>query len=354
MVDGQTVGVSGGPFQLGLPGTCALDSFIGANDDALLTSALSYAAAQTYKPTILFGNRAHTFTNTYPLSYNGLRISGPLGGMEREFRTTCMAACPSGGLFSFVNGVKDIAVRGISFQGSGQWMKTFPTDNSQGALTDFNLDHCGFFGFASVLTGTVLRAHIGDLYVNGATGTQLNLGGSDSTLFDGMCFMSGQLPANTPYVSLAMSASDVGRLYCTPQGGYALQITYSAGGLVIHDYMADGTGRSGSTATQQAGIQQTGGLDVIYDRIWVFNCNVAGTSKAQVTVTGGTAVFNMPRFPGANGTTKNGWVGPAIYTTVPIRVCSPRASNGGNPVLQQASAGLITCDDPTWQILTAA
>lgn len=361
--DGQYLRRSGGMWvnQTGSSGGSAnagyicLDDMSGSTDDAKMANAMSYIAAQSRKPTLVLSNRSHTFANTYPLNINGFRLSGPLGGMEREFRTQCQVNCPAGGLFSVSSGNKDFSIRGISFQGSGQWLKTFAVDASQGILTDFDLSDCGFVGFSSIITGTVLRAHIGNIYVNSATGTQFNLGGSDSTLFDGMNFMStgssAPLSSTTPFVSMYMSASTVGRVYCTPVGGYALRITGSHGGLIVRDYMSDGTGHQGSAGAQLAGIQQTGG-EIVYENIWVFGSNISGGSQAQVTVTGGSAVFDKPRFPGAMDGTNSTWTGAAIYTTVPIRVLSPMAPNGGSKILRQSTSGLIYCDDSSWTITT--
>lgn len=62
----------------GSPGIVLLDSFSGASDDAKLTAAMSYAAAQTYRPAIMLGARYHTFAQTRA-TYSGLRIFGPAG-----------------------------------------------------------------------------------------------------------------------------------------------------------------------------------------------------------------------------------------------------------------------------------
>ena len=62
-----------------LAGIVDLDSFTGANDDAKLTAALIYAAAQTYKPAVRLPARSITFNIAGRTPYNGMRIIGPPG-----------------------------------------------------------------------------------------------------------------------------------------------------------------------------------------------------------------------------------------------------------------------------------
>lgn len=51
-----------------------LDSFAGADDDAKLTAAMTYASAQTYKPAIILGSREHQF-NTARTIYQGFKLA---------------------------------------------------------------------------------------------------------------------------------------------------------------------------------------------------------------------------------------------------------------------------------------
>lgn len=351
-------------------GEVSLESF-GANDGsaaagaAAWAAALTYVRAQTYPQVIRFNSGVWDLSTagTTNLNWNGAGFAGP-PGRGREFREHVLVKCPAAGLFSFNNANRDVSFRDLEFQAasSGVWMTSFATDASAGSWQDFDIVSCGFQGFSSVLTGTIVRGYIANIYVNGATGTQFNLGGTDSTLFmDGRNFMSGTLSSGTPFVSLGMSSTDVGALYVTPQGGYGLQIFYTAGGLTVHGYKSDATGRSGATATQLAGIQQTSGVastrTVIYRDLWVFNAGQGGTSKGLVEIKGGNAVFYSPNFPGSmTGTTPAVASIPGIYVAsgCSARVYSPLADNSGYKHLAKQSGATVYCDDASWTIDTVA
>lgn len=341
-------------------GAMPLDGFTGSTDDARLAAALAYAKAQTYKPTIVFGNHSYSFANTYPIDFPGLRISGPLGGMEREFATTNQVNCPAGGLFSVVKSVtKDLSIHGLSFAGSGRFIADTPLDASGGILTDAVIADCGFVGFSTVYSGAILRVSIQRIYVNNLTQSGFVLGGSDSWLFtDGPNFMSGTLSATTPFVDLVhLSQSTVGRLYVTAQGGYGLRIQDTYGGLNVLGYMSDATGRTGSSATQNQGLLITGGHGITVRDFWCFNVNASGAAQGEIVVTGGENIlFDTPIFPKSQGGfTAVNVSSPCIYTTVPITVAFPQATLGHPQLLQQSAAGLITLIGGSgWTVRTAA
>jgi hypothetical protein len=351
-------------------GVVSLESFANntgtaAAGAAAWNAAVTYCRAQTYPQTIRFSSGSWDLSTvtTTSLNWNGAGFIGP-PSRGREYREHTVIKCPSTGLFAFSNGKRDFSFRDLEFQatGGGVWMQSFATDASAGHWDDIDIESCGFQGFSSVITGTVLRLRIANVYVNGATGTQFSLGGSDSSLFmDGMNFMSGTLSSSTPFVSIGMSSTNIGPLYVTPQGGYGLQIFYTAGGLTVHGYKSDATGRSGATATQLAGIQQTSGVSssrtVIYRDVWVFNAGQAGTSKGLIEIKGGNAVFYSPNFPGSmTGTTPAVTNIPGIYVAngASARVHSPLADNSGYKHLAKQASGSIFCDDASWTIDTVA
>jgi hypothetical protein len=126
-------GGQGPPGPQGPPGTggaginvgaVPFDSFTGADDSDLLDAAMSFAAAQTYPPTILLANRAHLFTRSVTM-YDGFRIQGPPGYSNAEksaFNNTCKAEVniPGGGtwLISSVNDhTFDVYIGQLSFIG---------------------------------------------------------------------------------------------------------------------------------------------------------------------------------------------------------------------------------------------
>lgn len=350
-------------------GDVALESF-GNNDGtatagaACMSAALTYVRAQSYPQVVRFnaGQWDLSSMSTINLNWNGAAFAGP-PARGREFRETTRVICPSAGLFSFNSATREFSFRDLEFQasGSGVWMTTFATDASAGSWQDFDIESCGFQGFSSVISGTILRGRIANIYVNGATNTQFNLGGSDSSLFmEGRNFMSGTLSSSVPFIQIGMSSTDIGPMYVTPQGGYGLLISYTAGGLTVHGYKSDATGRSGATATQLAGIQQNvaAGRTVIYRDLWVFNAGQAGTSKGLVEVKGGNAVFYSPNFPGSmTGTTPAVTTIPGVYVAngCSARIYSPLADNSGYKHLaKQTASGSIYCDDASWTVDSVA
>lgn len=342
------------PVDLAALGVCPLDSFTGSDDDRM-TAALSYVGAQTYKPTLVLSNRAHSFNKTYPLGINGLRISGPLGGMAREFGTTNLVHCPPSGLFSVVAGAKDFAISGLSFTGGGQWLQT--TSN---ILSDADITECGFVGFQSVVSCKILRCNFDRWYVNTANGTQLSVGGSDSSLFmSGNSFMSGgTMPTGMPFIRLgSLSQTRIGAMYLTPTNGYGLNIDQGsdAEGLEFFGWRQTAYGQNPPTGPKGAGIRIRNGQAVTFHGGVLFNANTDGTAKGDIECWGGVDhVFEDFQFVGSHEGFQGNVSAPAIWTAVPIVVRSPRAVGGRPKVLQQATAGLIQCDDPTWQIVTAA
>jgi hypothetical protein len=336
----------------GMLGVIPLDSFDGDSDDAKMSAALSYLGSQTYKPTLVLTNRSYTFTRTFPLNINGLRISGPMGSMAREFRNTTQVHCPSGGLFSVASGHKDFAISGLSFTGTGMFIKT-----TSDILSDCDITECGFVGFTSVYSGKVLRCNFDRWYVNTAAGTQLDIGGSDSSFFlSGNSFMSGQIPTGLPYIRLgSLSQTRIGAMYCTPTHGYGLDLDAGsdAEGLEFFGWRQTAYGQRQGGPTG-AGIRIRNGQAVTFHGGVLFNANTDGTAAGDIECWGGADhVFADFQFVGTHeGFTSVNLTAPAIYTEVPIVVRSPRSVGKRPRVLQQARDGLITCDDPTWRIIT--
>ena len=74
---------SGGGTTAAAYGRVLLDSYTGTDDDKL-DSALTYAAAQTYPPTITLTNRQYTFSTPNRAFFDGLRMCGPIGAGNAE------------------------------------------------------------------------------------------------------------------------------------------------------------------------------------------------------------------------------------------------------------------------------
>lgn len=177
-----------------IPGGVLLDSFAGATDDAKLTAALTYAAAQTIKPHIFFSNRQYVFTQANRPVFSGMKLQG-LGGHGDQQRsansipndirfngTGVWWVCPAGSTF-------DVSIKGLCFQGNknSQFMSCNP-----GVLWLSVIDECGFNLWKNVL-GSLATAmlidgcSIGNSFINFNNGYGLatHLAGSDCWVFQG-------------------------------------------------------------------------------------------------------------------------------------------------------------------------
>lgn len=359
---GAVVALTAGPGDLGAagsgPGTRALGIVAvedfrtgGMDDDTALAAAVHYAAAQTYKPAIVFANRSYDVTRPVR-AYSGLHLT-QLGHGE-EFRLGQSIRVPAGGLVAFDDDAHSITLEELSCLLQDHLLEPIAQDASQGAWRDVRVLGGGTSGGTTLLQGAFLRLDFQPSYVNDVSDSVLRIGGSDSWLFTrGPHYVSGTLPADRPFLDLGnLGQSVVGSAFITAEGGYGVAISGRATGLRLIGTMVDATRRTGRTATQLAGVQLTGGIDTTVTDLWVFNANVSGQSPGLVTVTGGEDIlFIGPRFPGAvDGQPAADVDGPCIHTTVPITVIAPKAP-GRAKLITEAEAGLVTLvAAPGWDV----
>jgi hypothetical protein len=205
------------------------------------------------------------------------------------------------------------------------------------------------------------------MYCNNGSDTQFKIGGSDNYYWtEGYSFLSGNVPASAYYLYFThMSRTQVGAVYITPQYGTAVRIDGSYGNLVFSGTLFDSTGRNLDTACQGSAVFINAGEGYVFDRCWFFNNAVRPSStgrsdKGQVYIKTGVkeVLFDGCQWGGGQRqpiVTPAGT--PAIYCQTGVsnvRVSNPLAPNSGEKKLQQASSGIISCDDPTWTVTTAA
>lgn len=348
-----------GPAGIGLSdlksfGLVALDRFATSSsdtDDQMLSNALSYIGAQTYRPNLVLSNRSYTFNSTYPLSIDGLSISGPPGGTEREFRKQCVVNVRNAnGLFAVSGANKGFSIKGISFVGNGNyWMTPTALDNSGAILTDMNISEIGWVGFKTVMQNRHLRVNIQKTYCNAGTGTQFYLAGSDNYYWtQGDSYLSSTtMGVNDYYIRFAhMSRTKVGGVYITPQVSTGVLVEGSYGNLQFIGTLFDGAGRTALTSCQGPAVKVTGGAGVKFRDCWFFNVAVASATQGMMIFSGGSdhIVSGCEFGGGAAQTSFTAQNMPAIYSTVPVRVSDLSAPNGGNKILR----GSIVSDDSSW------
>jgi hypothetical protein len=316
-------------------GVLPLDSFSGT-DDQKLASALATQAAAVMKPTIVLAARTHSFANTYPLQ-SGLRLSGPLGGYAREFGISCMVNVTGPALFTVpAAGAKDIAIRGVCFNGTGanNWLTPVADLGNGPIITDMSIRECGWNFFNSVMQARHLRCSMERTYIDNGSGTQLYLSGSDSYYWmEGQSYISGHaLTVEDYYIRFGfMSKTLVGGIYITPEVATGVRVDGGYGGLRFRGTRFDSSGRTQTTACQGPAMLVTGGSVAVEGCDFLGNA-VGNGALGQLVFTGGydhMAVNNQ--FMGVGSITPSAV--PGIYATAPVYVAGNQAVQGGNAVV---------------------
>jgi hypothetical protein len=216
-----------------------LDGFAGADDDAKLSAAMSYSAAQTYKSPILFDNRLHVFNNGNITPFDGMSFLGTVMQGDSELTSTKRNTVQLNMGTPWLNNagtIRGVCISGLSFQGSQSNRLTVfwqCTGNAQVCLLR-DLSFTGFLGVlgtaatAWVNTGTVLDGYWD---TNGSYGTPYHFAGSDSEFWlngghlidspvtGGSDFATHQPADGTPEIFFdSQSNTVVGPMYITAEG----------------------------------------------------------------------------------------------------------------------------------------
>jgi hypothetical protein len=219
-------------------GNVALDSFSGADDDAKLTAALTYAAAQTYHPAIVFGNRSHTFNTQGRAPFEGMRLQGATTGLQNPERGSGNAHQAQKIVLNFTGGwfnattsnVFQCYFGGLTFRGnttasvvtnsgSGSWyclhMRDIYASNLASVVGTYSSK---LLGTSVVLDGT--------WNVGNCVDTAISMGGSDSKLLFTQALIdspTGSCPSAGRPVALYLQSQDktpVTGLYVTARGAW--------------------------------------------------------------------------------------------------------------------------------------
>lgn len=252
-------------------GRVYLDSFAGANDDAKLTAAMTYAAAQTHIPTIVFPARTSSFSTVGRTPYSGMKLEGPPGCTGPKDMEIGSGNLPNHQILlsvgvdasSWFNGASltlyNIYVGGLAIQNANAASQFWSQPG--GTLYACQFDSLALYGmkhsFGSAATKCLCTQVIfsGHWVVAGGTGCQFYIGGADNCLWMfGYCNMSngGSVNADTYHVKLETCAkTSIGYLYLTCSGGWSgLLISGSSafGGISFHGGTYEGLSGTPSTA----------------------------------------------------------------------------------------------------------
>lgn len=389
-------GGSANPVSVALPGVVLLDSFrqgsevVGSTvtDDTLLTRAMTYAAAQTLKPVIMWPNRKTTFTQTGRVCFDGMKFSGPwdVGMMNIEIasgtlnptNTRINAGTGTAAWLVCTSKVNNMYIGNLCFDSSNKNTQFLhaPGTSGVGACTFHNLGFQAFkhvFGQPTVPMATTLVNCTGSWEMTTAQDTQTTIAGSDNDFWIGGANNIGPSGnaltdgAGRPLMIWRTEKTNVGGLFITADDNWrAMTLTgteeFQSGtyfqGLRIE-------GRNTNDPATGALILVTGGQwgitqsNIRYGMSAPSTVGVAG-DRALVQVSSGTLDLDMIT------TDKTA----AIASTVPFLLVSGtgvayatrirwgRKGTGGAayanlPIVQQTAAGKIT-NDATTQLVTAA
>jgi hypothetical protein len=321
--------------QSATPGVVTLDSFAGSTDDAKLTNALSYAAAQTVKPPIAWGNRRYDHTQSNRQVFSGMKLVG-LGGYGDQQRAANsipndIRYTGSGTWWQFPAGQTfDVQFQGLSFQGNSnaQFIAANPGVAWISVWRDlgFNLWKHVFGNPTTKFLHTACKIGMGFFNANNGYNTMGTFGGSDSEFFT-----EGALIDSPPSTMTAgayhlifdyTEKSGCGPIYMTAERSSGIRILggQTTTGLVLNgmgrvegrnvsqpcagsNIRIDGAGVTirdwwvayGATAlntnahTGEGGvITQTGG-DVLYDGLWYDRATGVAETVPFIYVSGGVA-----------------------------------------------------------------
>jgi hypothetical protein len=289
-----------------------LDSFDGANDDAKLTAAMAYCAAQTYKPAILISNRQHLFSQANRLLYSGFKMVG-LGG-QGDQQTSCNEV---GNELKFTGtgvwlvapaastSTRGLYLGGLFFEGNSgaQFMQSNP-----GVTGKAVFENLGFNLWKHVLGNPTQKwlstacQFQGWWNVNNGYDTAFTLGGSDSNFWtDGMLLDSPPTLMNASSYHLIFDYQEktsVGPIYCTADrsSGVWVKGGSTTAGMVMYG-AGRVEGRNCTTPCAGANIRIDGGMFTIRDW-WVsyggssFNSNGHTGEGGIITQTGGQVLYD--------------------------------------------------------------
>jgi hypothetical protein len=351
----------------GLVGGVALDSFAGATDDAKLTAALTYVAAQTVKPPIVFSNRRYDFSQTNRQVFSGMKLSGAFahGNQQRSANSIPNDIRFSGSgtwwTFPASGNVFDLGFYGLSFQGNSnaQFMATGNAIMWTSVFRDL-----GFNLWKHVLgnptTKALLTAVLFDGWwnVNNSYNTAFTLGGSDNNLW-----MQGMLLDSEPAFMADgayhcrfewLGKTSVGPIYNTCEQNSGILVDGPDGSANPISFFGNGRieGRNEDTPCFGSVLRIDGGSVAFRDWWFAFGAsNIAGSGHSGegglITMTGGKALFDGATYARATGVAETV---PFIYQTGgELRVrntwaCSEGGSWTGKPRVRSLG-GTADLDD---------
>lgn len=339
-----------------------LDSFTGVTDDDKLTTALSYIAAQTSRPTLQLPRyRDTTFTQAGRVPFSGLRIDGgaPDGPLNLEIGTTVPYRIHVNTTGPWWDSTGQ-AVQSLWFgnfarhHGSGSYF--WRNNYASGATSPYPIEffhhtqYGGAGGFGTyaekcVMTQAVFSGH---WFTQGFTDTPYHLGGSDMDLWSaGMHNIESQQTASEKPVIWAdfLSNTNIGPVYLTsPVGWRGIWVDGDVDetkgcALTIHGGIRIEGHQAGNPALGTL-LRIRGGQVSVRDAkvAWAMT-SPAGDEHAPIQIEGGDVSIDGLFYD------KSTWSGPMVHVSGGIcRVSNAKSITGTAMVIHNTGGGTVTHD----------
>jgi hypothetical protein len=357
------------------PGVIEFDdpSFTGSTDDDRLDEIMSYAAAQTQKPTIRLRYGITTLTRGHDL-YTGFALVGAGGGVPVEqirsgnpyaSRVNVRLTGTAGSTFCLrLNQAQThrVSIQNISWEGntSSSWIGS---TNTGYVLWTSTLRDLAFSAFYSVLGSRqykLLNTAIlcdGWWNVNNAHDVSIHMGGSDSILWVGSNFLLDSPTSLNAAVNCHMwmdyqEKTIVGGGFITgEQEPAAIRVSggTSTDGLTFYGVRAEG--RNAGAPSYGSTIRIEGG-EVTFRDCWIaYGYADPGSSGRTgeggvVSVLGGSATFDGCGFAASTG--NNTEASPYLFATgasTKVRIRNQRVIGTNVPYVKAVSGATINADD---------
>lgn len=382
--------LAGGGGTLSLPGVVQLDDFPGANDDAKLTTALSYAASQARIPWIQFPARNVTLNQGGRVPFTGMKLVGPGGfggSMNPEVNfggghpnTSHRVTLGSGigtGTSALFNGaaageLNAITVSNLCFVCPGRNAQFWHGPYASGAnLYSCQFDNLSFmamrhvFGTATQSVACTGVRFSGFWVVNSfmdQTGsqnpTQFHLTGSDNELWTGGWInIEGSNPGSNSgswmMILNNLGKTNVGGVYATARYGWrGILVSGNADGLTFYGARAEG--RNAGSACHGSVMRIEGGAVTLRDAWIAYGMgdpsSFGGGNNGMIQVTGGQVLLDGLRYSRATGVAETV---PLVYATggvVEARTVHKRGTWSGNPRIQATGGATVYADTNYWTV----
>ncbi|RFS85476.1 hypothetical protein D0T12_10595 [Actinomadura spongiicola] len=291
-----------------------LEDFAGTSDDQRLTKALSYVAAQTYKPAILLAQHRQYVFAKRRMMFDGFALAGPpVSGSEFRYNGKVKVNVPGSGWLDMTGSqLKGISIKNLSFEGNKETTFFVDKTDQQTVLWASHLENLGFSLFKHVIWGAHTAVTFSGYWdVNNCYDTEFKLWGSDNNYWpDGMLLDSPNHPPGERYhIRLPhLSKSNIGPVFVTGKHNVTPMRVDGGRGLVVSGARLEAQQGNPTWGSQ---LIITGGKFLRFRDVFFFNGMgkpgstghpSASLHRGVVTMTGGTdVVFSGCVFSGGDG-----------------------------------------------------